>query len=255
MMLTTAARQRESARRFRSLAALHTQHAERLARSRSRGDGADSAGSFIATLADQLRQPSAALTVLGSRREVLATAASDATSRVAQSLELTTGEGPAHDVAADRPSAIGTATLVTDDVVSRWPYYGPSIASLGVHAVVAAALGPVGYRFGALIVFCPTPAVATGTIDRLADLAASLTHGEQEQADAGEIVASSDGLALLLDEVEIHAVVHQATGMLSAQLGLPIGDALAVLRARAFADGQDINSLAEMVVRRDVHFS
>ena len=34
------------------------------------------------------------------------------------------------------------------------------------------------------------------------------------------------------------AIVHQAAGMVSAQCRRGIGDALALLRARAFADGQ-----------------
>ena len=73
---------------------------------------------FIAAIADCLRQPSAALTLLRSERAVLATAASDATSRVAQSLELTLGEGPAHDVGVGRPVSGGTDTIVTYDLAA-----------------------------------------------------------------------------------------------------------------------------------------
>ncbi len=43
-------------------------------------------------------------------------------------------------------------------------------------------------------------------------------------------------LPIVLEDVSAkRARVHQATGMVSAQLGIPVADALARLRARAFS--------------------
>ena len=44
------------------------------------------------------------------------------------------------------------------------------------------------------------------------------------------------------------AVVHQAAGMVSAHCHCSTGDALALLRARAFADGQPVGQVAHAVV-------
>jgi hypothetical protein len=49
--------------------------------------------------------------------------------------------------------------------------------------------------------------------------------------------------------------VHQATGMVMAQAGVTIDQALLVLRARAFADGRPLAELASDVVAKRVRFS
>jgi hypothetical protein len=50
------------------------------------------------------------------------------------------------------------------------------------------------------------------------------------------------------------AEVHQATGMISVQLGIPLTDALVTLRARAYADGRPLSHLAADVVGRRISF-
>ena len=49
-------------------------------------------------------------------------------------------------------------------------------------------------------------------------------------------------------------VVHQATGMIAAQLGATPSDALARLRAAAFERGSSIYDIAQDVVERRVRF-
>ncbi|WIB42705.1 GAF and ANTAR domain-containing protein [Curtobacterium sp. MCLR17_058] len=44
--------------------------------------------------------------------------------------------------------------------------------------------------------------------------------------------------------------IHQATGMVSAQFGVAVEDALLVIRARAFADDQPLPTLAEAILER-----
>jgi hypothetical protein len=48
--------------------------------------------------------------------------------------------------------------------------------------------------------------------------------------------------------------VHQATGMIVAQLRIQPDDALAVLRAHAFAHGASVAAIAEAVLRRELDF-
>ena len=50
-----------------------------------------------------------------------------------------------------------------------------------------------------------------------------------------------------------HPEVHQASGMLMVQLGIPIADALVVLRARAYADSRHLADVARDVVARRLH--
>jgi hypothetical protein len=50
-------------------------------------------------------------------------------------------------------------------------------------------------------------------------------------------------------------VVHQASGMVSAQLDVTIGEALVRIRAFAFAHDRALNMVAEDVVARRLRFS
>jgi hypothetical protein len=45
-------------------------------------------------------------------------------------------------------------------------------------------------------------------------------------------------------------VVHQASGMVSEQMGIPVDEALALLRAHAFVDGRSVAEVAHEVVER-----
>lgn len=51
------------------------------------------------------------------------------------------------------------------------------------------------------------------------------------------------------------AQVHQATGMVVAQLGLPEADVLALLRAHAFSHDQSLARTARSVIERQLEFS
>lgn len=252
LLLSTAARHRESEQRFRSVATLHLRHAERL---RSTWATAAGRGAFIAAVADILDQPSTAISLLGAQRKVLASAASDALARMAQDLELTLGEGPVHDVAATGPLIPVLAGSVTGtDLTTRWPIYGSGLGSLGVRSVIAAPLRLAGTSVGALVAFSPSPTMPTNAVARIHTLAAGLMDTPPASGDDPTLIDSL-GLASLLEETEIDRAVHQAAGMVSVQLGISIDDAYAVLRARAFADGEDVTTLAARIVRSDVRFT
>ena len=78
-----------------------------------------------------------------------------------------------------------------------------------------------------------------------------------------QFVANTVGAALLTDPDAIkeqggswsgRAEIHQATGMVIAQLSIPAADALAVLRAHAYADGVSLDAIAAQVVGRTLEF-
>jgi hypothetical protein len=61
-------------------------------------------------------------------------------------------------------------------------------------------------------------------------------------------------LGLLEDLAGHRAVVHQAAGMLSVQLGVSLAEGLVALRARSYADGRPVGDLATEVVSRRLRF-
>jgi hypothetical protein len=67
---------------------------------------------------------------------------------------------------------------------------------------------------------------------------------------APEVTASDEGVPPLgmFDDRDLRPVVHQAAGMLCVQAGCPISDALALIRARAFADAEPVEATAMRIV-------
>jgi hypothetical protein len=72
--------------------------------------------------------------------------------------------------------------------------------------------------------------------------------------DAASGVGGSQGYLPLNGISDGRAVVHQATGMVSVQLGVSVEEALVRLRAHAFARGTAIGDIAAEVVSRQLRF-
>lgn len=99
-----------------------------------------------------------------------------------------------------------------------------------------------------------------------------LTHDEERLLEYDEVEAAAKLSALTAIQVLRRAVaaldtpapddatyslreVHQATGMVMAQLGLPADDALLVLRAHAFALDRSVRETASDIVARKIDLS
>ena len=67
--------------------------------------------------------------------------------------------------------------------------------------------------------------------------------------------APPGALAAELEEgADFHYVVHQAAGMVAAQLDVSVGQALVRLRAYAFANDRSLTEVARDVVERTLRF-
>jgi hypothetical protein len=66
----------------------------------------------------------------------------------------------------------------------------------------------------------------------------------QDAAPAGALAADLD------DAVAYRAEIHQASGMVSVQLQVPVAEALLRIRAHAFADGRPLGAVAADIVAR-----
>ncbi|MGH7752520.1 MAG: ANTAR domain-containing protein [Gemmatimonadales bacterium] len=66
--------------------------------------------------------------------------------------------------------------------------------------------------------------------------------------------APTETLAPRPADVPFRAVVHQATGMISAQLDISVAEALIRLRSYAYAQDRPIDEIAALVVARNVRF-
>jgi len=165
-----------------------------------------------------------------------------------QDLEFTLGEGPGID-AFVRQSPVQIDDLSQSD--GRWPLFSSAALGLGVRSVCSLPLVSDSATIGVLTLCSEITGALSG--DRFDDalLVADLVGG---LVLAIQAESASEHLASTLDTTDLRAVVHQATGMVSAQVGCTVDEALVRLRGRAFASGQPIDELADDVVRGDIRF-
>lgn len=163
-----------------------------------------------------------------------------------QELQLELGEGPCLDAWA-RIEPVLEPDL-RDPASARWPVFARAGVEAGVLAVFAFPLSLGAIQIGVLVLYrdrsggLSRDELAYGLV--LADLATWVILGLQSGAPV-------DALHELLASEPPHwAEVHQATGMVSVQLGVPLDEAFVRLRAHAFSDGRPLREIAREVVAR-----
>lgn len=171
-------------------------------------------------------------------------AASDRLTKSLGGLQLTLGEGPCMDaLAAHRPVLEPDLTGVR---TGRWPAYAPAAASLGVRSVFAFPLQRGGAPLGVMDVYRRAPGALTadslGLALAFADLTVEALLGAQHTVTHGTPARGLD------DVLDSHYVVYQAQGMTMVDIGVSLDDALARLRAYAFAQDRSLSDVAQDVV-------
>jgi ANTAR domain-containing protein len=171
-----------------------------------------------------------------------------------EDLQFTLGQGPGLDAAA------GATVLIADlaAAAARWPVFSPGAAALGVRAVFALPLRIGAISVGALLAHRSTPGpLADGALADAFALADAVTllllHRESTETDRAESAGDGPGPGWA-HPAAYRAQVHQATGMISVQLGVSLAEALVRLRAHAYADGRLIAEVAADVVARRLRF-
>jgi len=176
------------------------------------------------------------------------TVASDPTSERLEELQFTLGEGPCVDAFTTRRPVL--VAELDSDAMSRWPVYAPALRDAGVRAVFAFPLQVGAARLGVLDVFRAHPGplsrIHLGQALTFADLAVATLLDGQERATAG-----ADGLD---GAMEYGAELFQAQGMVMIQLGVTLTEALARLRAHAYAEDRRLTEVAADVVARRLCF-
>jgi hypothetical protein len=164
---------------------------------------------------------------------------SDPAAQVLEDLQYTLGQGPCID-AFHTGDAVGEADVQAH--MERWPAFTPPLVQAGMGAVFAFPLALGGARLGALTLYKQPP----GPLAQITSLAIL-------EMQAG---APADRLADALAETgSFRAEIHQATGMVSVQLGVRADEAFVRLRARAYAEGRPLADVAAEVVARRLRFN
>jgi hypothetical protein len=174
----------------------------------------------------------------------------DTVSALLEQLQYGLGEGPGVDAfLQDRP-------VLEPDLVHpaspRWLAFGGAAVQAGARAVFGFPLQVGAVRLGALNLYRDQPGSLTDDQHAdalvLADVAARAVLVLQANAPPGDLAAELEAGA------DFHYAVHQASGMVAAQLEVSVGQALIRLRAYAFANDRPLAAVADDVVGRSLRF-
>jgi len=174
----------------------------------------------------------------------------DDVSALIEELQYSLSEGPCVDAYQhDRP--VSEPDLASP-LTPRWiGFAGPAVQA-GAQAVFGFPLQMGAVRLGALNLYRDEPGPLSGEqhADALvmADIAAEAILGIQAHALPGELAAQLEAGGDFQD------VVHQASGMISVQLQITVGQALIRLKAHAFGNGRALPAVARDVLARRLRF-
>jgi hypothetical protein len=164
---------------------------------------------------------------------------------------FTLGEGPGRDCVS-----AGAPVLVADlsDAVARWPAFAPAALDLGVRAMFALPLRVGAISVGTLVAHRHTPgSLRDGQLVDALALADTLTVLLLRRATDEPVRTIAEGGQPppgWAPPATHRLEVHQATGMISVQLGVGLAEALLRLRAHAYATDRPLNEVAADVVAR-----
>jgi GAF domain-containing protein len=167
-----------------------------------------------------------------------------------EQLQFELGEGPCVDACQqDRP-------VLEPDLASprvpRWLAFSEPALRAGVRAIFGFPLEVGALKLGALNLYCdrPGPLSDDQHADALvmAGIVAQALLAIQANAPLGELAFELETGA------DFHYVVHQASGMVAAQLDVNVGQALVRLRAYAFGHERPLTEVAKDVVARRFQF-
>lgn len=167
-----------------------------------------------------------------------------------EQLQYTLGEGPCIDAhSMQRPVM---EPDLADPATSRWLAFSPPALAVGARAVFGFPLRVGAVRLGALNLYRDRPGVFSDEQHEdalvMANVAARAVLGMQGDTPLGTLAAELDAGG------DFQLVVHQATGMVAAQLDVSVGEALSQVRAHAFANNLMLVDVAESLVNRRLRF-
>lgn len=206
------------------------------------------AGSLCADLVHALPVQHAAISTMGDPFEVETICASDAVAAELDETQLDLGVGPAW-----RARATGAPVLSPDfrrTSNDEWPMLS---SAARVHRIRSVYAFPMTVGL-----------VDVGVVDLYATDVDAMDDADVAKA---ALMAGSAALGILqraLDEVDAEPAactpsprrfVHQATGMVIAQLRVAPEEALLIIRGHAFATGTSVREVAEAIIAREIDFS
>jgi hypothetical protein len=211
-------------------------------------DAAGTPGRLCRACVEELGVSGAALAVVFAGESKGTFGVSDELTAAMEDLQFTLGEGPSFDAASSGQPVLEPRLAES----GRWPVFGREAAAVGVAAAFGIPLTIGAASFGSLDLYrdqpgpLPENVLADATV--VAGVAAAMVRTWLSEVPLGPGAGLVDRLA------GNRAVVHQAAGMLSIQLGMSLAEALVALRARSYAASRSVGELATDIVSGALRF-
>lgn len=209
-------------------------------------DALDLCGPFLTALP----LSGASVTVITANRAQSTLCTSDVVAARIDELHFELGEGPQW-VAAQTGETV-LIPDVTADAHRGWPVFGAAIAELPVGALFCVPLKMGAVTLGAATLYRDTPGRLNP--DQQISAMAIASAIARTSAQRAFWTATDDAPPESSEMPALRREVHQATGMILAQLGTTATIAYSRLQAYAFAEGRTVQSVAHDVVMRALTF-
>lgn len=192
----------------------------------------------------------AAISTLGAPFGSETICASDGQAARLDELQIDFGTGPCWDALRTRTPFVDAD--LQEPTESGWPLLRGALRDAGVRSLYAFPMAIGELNIGAVDLYATTPAALNPMLiaraSALADLAA--THVLRQVLHRLPAVDDNTDSATYS-----RREVHQATGMIIAQLGLKAEDAQDILHAHAFTLGRSVRDVAADIVARRITFA
>jgi hypothetical protein len=175
---------------------------------------------------------------------------SDPITDAVEDIQYTLGEGPCIEAYRTRSPVL--VPDLADAGPARWPGFGEGARANGVLAAFGFPLLVHTICVGALNLYC----TSVGSLsDEQYSEAVAVAQVASSMVLDWQAVAGPGSLARQLEQIPVHrAAVHQAAGIVSVQGAMTVDDALAWIRAYAFAEAESIGNVASAIVARQLHY-
>jgi hypothetical protein len=178
--------------------------------------------------------------------------ASDAQAARLDELQIDLGEGPCWDALSTRRPVL--ASDMQSPSHQEWPLFSKSLVGEGVGALFAFPLMVGTLGIGAVDLYSRVPG----------DLTASQVTGAMSLAGVAARQVLRMALSTLAEETAgaeaeegrySRRIVHQATGIVLAQLDVSAEDAMLIIRAHAYASGRTVREISRDITERRLDLS
>ncbi len=186
-----------------------------------------------------------AITLAYTRTERVTLCVTNETAARLEDLQDVLGQGPGPDAYRTGETV---ATGLDSSAARRWPMFAEAArATVGRATLYSFPIRPDSEILGVLTLHQSRPRPLRYELDEIRFLAGAL--GVALLRDAGSRVEAG------ISPWSSRAQVHQATGMVIAQLGIGPEDALALLRAHAYAHATSLDVIAAQMTSRRLDFT